>query len=96
MQTSRILKKVIRAIFVLLTVLIITATPGGSQPVTAKADDTWLLPETISAGGYHACGLQSDGALACWGWDAAGQSTPPAGTFTQVSSGWQFTCGLKA
>jgi len=55
MQTSYILKKVIRAIFVLLTVIIVTAALGGSLPVAAKADDTWLLPETLSAGHAHTC-----------------------------------------
>ena len=96
MQTSRILKKVIRAMVVLLTVLIVTAALGVSQPVTAKADDTWLLPETISTGGYHACGIKNDGTLACWGYNGNGQSTPPAGTFTQVSAGQYHTCGIQS
>jgi len=69
MQISYNLNKVIRATFVLLTVLIVTAALGGSLPVTAKADDTWLLPETLSAGDFHTCAIQSDGTLACWGRD---------------------------
>jgi alpha-tubulin suppressor-like RCC1 family protein len=33
--------------------------------------------------------------VACWGEDGDGQSTPPAGTFSQVSAGWYHTCGVK-
>jgi len=28
----------------------------------------------VSAGGYHTCGLKSDGNLACWGYNGYGQS----------------------
>ena len=31
----------------------------------------------ISAGGYHNCGVRSDGSVACWGFNGYGQSTPP-------------------
>ena len=53
-------------------------------------------PETLSAGGYHSCGLQSDGTVDCWGSNDNGQSSPPDGTFTQVSSGSLHTCGLQS
>ena len=33
--------------------------------------------------------------IACWGSDSDGQSTPPTGTFTQVSAGYYHTCGLQ-
>ena len=31
----------------------------------------------VSVGDAHSCGLKSDGAVACWGDDPFGQSTPP-------------------
>jgi hypothetical protein len=34
--------------------------------------------------------------LACWGYNGDGQSTPPSGTFTQVSAHYYHTCGLKS
>ncbi|PYP95483.1 MAG: hypothetical protein DMD34_06665, partial [Gemmatimonadetes bacterium] len=46
-------------------------------------------------GGFHTCGLKTDGTVACWGDDYYGQATPPAGTFAQVSAGGSHTCGLK-
>jgi alpha-tubulin suppressor-like RCC1 family protein len=42
-----------------------------------------------------ACGLKTDGTLACWGDNGFGQSTPPAGTFTQVAAGGYHACGVK-
>ena len=50
---------------------------------------------SIAGGVYHACAVRSDGTLACWGLDTNGQSTPPAGTFTQVAAGGSHTCGVK-
>ena len=48
----------------------------------------------VSTGQFHACGLRSDGAIACWG-NTFG--TPPAGTFTAVSTGSSgyHTCALR-
>ena len=33
--------------------------------------------------------------MECWGWDAEGQFTPPAGRFVSVSAGLLHTCGLR-
>ncbi len=48
----------------------------------------------MSAGHSHSCAVVTDGTLACWGFDDDGRSTPPAGTFSQVSAGWAHTCGI--
>ena len=65
---------------------ILAALAGASallnmQPVQAKAEESRLMPETISAGMDHTCGVKSDGALDCWGRDDYGQSTPYLYTF---------------
>jgi DNA-binding beta-propeller fold protein YncE len=51
----------------------------GSDPAYAGAE-----PGRIDAGFYHTCGIRSDGTLACWGDDSAGQSTPPTGSFSSL------------
>lgn len=64
---------------------------------------------SVSAGTYHTCGVRDDGTVACWGAnevfsckpfgpckvDYAGQSSPPAGLFRDVSAGERHTCGLR-
>ena len=37
----------------------------------------------VSAGGGHTCAVKLDQTLVCWGLNADGQATPPAGTFTR-------------
>ena len=49
----------------------------------------------VAAGGRHTCGLKRDGTVACWGSNQYGQSTPPAGLFTQVAAGNGDSCGIK-
>jgi len=50
----------------------------------------------ITAGGFHTCGLRSDGTAVCWGDNSSGQASPPSGTFTQLSAGGYHTCGLRS
>ncbi|MCL4395054.1 MAG: RCC1 domain-containing protein, partial [Chloroflexi bacterium] len=53
------------------------------------------LPERISAGLAHTCGIKTDGSVACWGAGTSntgtypnyGQAMQPSGTFLQVSAG---------
>jgi VCBS repeat-containing protein len=72
----------------------------GAQVTQAATPDKSITPrppvllETVSAGGSHTCGIKSDETLACWGNNASGQATPPAGNFTQVSAGGNHTCAL--
>jgi hypothetical protein len=41
------------------------AVPSASQPAQAKTDERWVMPETVSAGYRHTCGVKGDGSLAC-------------------------------
>ena len=67
-------------------------SPGGEDTVTVVLD-SW---RAVSAGLHHTCGIDSDWAIQCWGWDGWGQATPPTGTFTSVSAGFGHTCALDA
>ena len=50
---------------------------------------------SVSAGGYHTCGVREGGSVACWGDDGDGQATPPSGRFASVSAGGYHTCGVR-
>jgi hypothetical protein len=52
------------------------------------------VSSAISAGDNLTCGIQVGGTLACWGNNAAGQSSLPTGSFTAVSAGGFHACGL--
>lgn len=70
---------------------------GWSAQGTSCPGEPSSIWSSLSNGGYHTCGLRSDGSVECWGdnyWNQA-----PAyvqGPFTQISSGFDFTCGLRA
>ncbi|MDY7230394.1 RCC1 domain-containing protein [Hyalangium rubrum] len=64
---------------------------GGTCPEAPPA--SWLA---LSAGGYHTCGLRSDGNVSCWGSNTSGQAPSfVQGPFNQISAGYDFTCGLR-
>lgn len=46
-------------------------------------------------GSNHACALDTEGRVSCWGRDDVGQSTPPAGTFAVLSLNSHRTCGIR-
>jgi murein DD-endopeptidase MepM/ murein hydrolase activator NlpD len=64
------------------------------SPITIEASSAYTFAQ-VSAGGWHTCGMRTDGSLACWGEDTYGQATPPAGTFSQVTAGYEHTCGVR-
>jgi hypothetical protein len=43
----------------------------------------------------HACGVRGDGTISCWGSNSWGQSSPPAGTFLEVSAAEVHTCAVR-
>jgi alpha-tubulin suppressor-like RCC1 family protein len=79
----------------------------------------WLLPNlvagghdyfSVSAGGFHSCGVTTGNLVLCWGWNPYGQlgdgtiiekatpvqldHVPPLGA-TQVATGWNHSCALS-
>jgi hypothetical protein len=42
------------------------------------------------------CALRTSGAVACWGLNDRGKSTPAEGTFKQVATGFNHACGTKS
>jgi alpha-tubulin suppressor-like RCC1 family protein len=65
---------------------------------TCDSDCSWAEEcplGQVSSGGWHTCEVKTDGTIACWGFNASGQSTPPTGTFDSVSAGYLYTCGVK-
>ena len=71
-------------------------------PTPTPVPDFVSLPDDaqftqITAGEYHACGLQADGTALCWGRNISGSLKIPGGnlTLSQISAGLNFTCGLR-
>ena len=48
----------------------------------------------IAAGDLFTCGLKTDGALDCWGYNFYGQRNPPVGTFTAFGLGDAHGCAI--
>lgn len=69
---------------------------GVWSPWSTCAADPLCGTGRITSGGTHSCAVKTDGSLVCWGDNASGKATPPAGSFVQVSAGDAFTCGLKS
>jgi hypothetical protein len=66
---------------------------AGSNPGQCTPPDVSL--DSVTVGALHACGIEA-GAAICWGSDAYGQSSPPAGAFVQLDAGTWSTCGVRA
>jgi hypothetical protein len=50
----------------------------------------------VSAGFLsNSCGVRGDASILCWGDNRLGQSSPPAGAFTEVSAGEVHTCAVR-
>jgi alpha-tubulin suppressor-like RCC1 family protein len=52
--------------------------------------------KAVAAGDAHTCALGEDGIAECWGKNDAAQSEPPPDvTFTQITAGESFNCGIR-
>ncbi|WP_419838630.1 RCC1 domain-containing protein [Candidatus Poriferisodalis sp.] len=70
---------------------------GDTTAGTSTAAETIPLQfNAIAVGAVHACGLRTDGTLACWGTDRWGETSAPSGIFTAVSAGSGHSCGVRA
>jgi len=79
-----------------------TATARGGSVVGHAQATVFVLPSTyrsVSAGGYHTCGLAADSTAYCWGANGVGQlgagDTVSRGTPVAVAGGLRFV-GLSA
>jgi hypothetical protein len=48
----------------------------------------------ISADSDQFCGIETDGAIACWSIGSSVQMAPPSGSFTQIAAGYDQACAL--
>ena len=85
-----------------LAVALVLPAAGGASPPSGDAGGSiagappGAVAGSLSAGGAHSCGLRTDGTLACWGLNNAGQASPPTGSFTAVTAGEAaHSCGLR-
>ena len=67
----------------------------------ARATGVIEIPEptpptytAVTAGGFHTCALDTDGAIQCWGYNEDNQANPPTGTYTTITAGREHTCAL--
>jgi len=59
-----------------------------------KVSGAPLTPVTqVTTGGDHACALEPDATVTCWGDTAA---AVPSGSFLQISAGYRHTCGVRS
>jgi hypothetical protein len=73
------------------------ANPSDNPPVSYSSLTVGPALGEISVGGYHSCGLKTDGTIICWGRNFNGQASPPPGLIAvKLSAGHNHTCALKA
>ena len=72
-----------------------TGTPTREETTTDTGTPNTAGFTAISAGGFHSCGLRSDGTAVCWGRNHDGQADAPEGAFTAMSAGGTHSCGLR-
>jgi len=66
---------------------------GGCWGALPAGENAPQLPyPQIAAGVFHTCQIRTDETLDCWG--AGPGAIPPGGTFAQLDSGEDFSCGI--
>lgn len=67
---------------------------GGPRPVRALTVPANAIPVVV-AGAWNSCALRTEGTIACWGDNGNGESSPPAGAYTQISLRGETGCALS-
>lgn len=49
----------------------------------------------VAVGNHHACALQTNGQIRCWGEDNFGLASPPEGSYRSISAGDNHACALS-
>ncbi len=50
---------------------------------------------SVELGVDFGCALRASGEVACWGWNNAGQTSPPQGRVSVLAVGSDFACGIR-
>ena len=50
---------------------------------------------SVELGVDFGCALRASGEVACWGWNNAGQASPPQGRVSVLAVGSDFACGIR-
>ena len=56
---------------------------------------THIAVSQYVSGSGHACALDPEGRVSCWGGDDVGQASPPQGTFVALSVNYGQSCGIR-
>ena len=72
---------------------------GSTTPPTTGGPTGQAAPPSgkftaVSAGWEHACALNSNREIVCWGRNHNGQADPPDGQYEAISAGWDYSCAL--
>ena len=77
-----------------------TPTPEPGVPTPTPTPQPTPGPSTgyteVSRGYDHACALDTNGSITCWGANDRGQASPPSGRFVSVSSDHKGSCAVRA
>ena len=74
-------------------------TPPSSAGATACTSTTTphrRAPSRRSPPVWYACALRTNATVACWGDNEHGQTDPPAGAFTAITTAGSHSCGLRS
>gem|GEM_PF-862008 len=66
-----------------------------TDPTDDQTNTASVRFKTISAGGSHSCGVNTDNTVICWGNNEDGQADAPRGEFKTVTTGRWHSCGVK-
>ena len=69
--------------------------PDGTWVGRDGACHNTLAVKQLASAASHACAIQVDGSLTCWGFNGSGQCEAPSGIFKWVATGTGLSCGIR-